>query len=69
MIREKVVATRIEAMGRETVHGQVVNREQQAVFLITDVADSNFILACGNPPVSVGEKKGIAEHVSCYACL
>ena len=43
-------------MGRETVHGQVVNREQQALFLITDVADSDVIPQCGNPfeePISV----------------
>ena len=38
------------------MHGQVVNREQQAVFLITDVADPDFIPARGNPftePISV----------------
>ena len=57
MIRGKFIATGIEVIGQVTVHGQAVNREQQAVFLITDVADSNFILACGNPPVSVGKKK------------
>ena len=42
---------------KEIVHGQAVNREQQAVLLITDVADPDFIPACGNPlkkPVSVG---------------
>ena len=57
VIKGKIIVRRIEAIDQVTVHEQAVNREQQAVFLITDVADSNFILACGNPfgePVSVG---------------
>ena len=57
MDRGKVIATGTEVIGQVTVHGQAVNREQQAVFLITDVADSNFIPACGNPfrePISEG---------------
>ena len=35
-----------------------VNREQQAVFLITYVCDSDFIPTCGNPfeePISVAQ--------------
>ena len=35
-----------------------VNREQQAVFLITYVGDSDFIPTCGNPfeePISVAQ--------------
>ena len=58
MIRGKVIATGIEAIGKETVCVQVVNREQQAVFLITDVANSDFLPACGNPskePIRVGQ--------------
>ena len=58
MIRGKVMATGIEVIGRETVHGEAVNREQQAVFLITVVSDSDVIPACGNPftePSSVGQ--------------
>ena len=54
----KVIATGIEVIGHKTVHEQAVNREQQAVFLITDVADPDSIAAYGNPfekPISIGQ--------------
>ena len=43
MIWAKVIATGTEVIGQETVDGQTVNREQQAVFLVTDVADPDYI--------------------------
>ena len=49
MIMGKVVATRTEFIGQETVHGQAVNRELQAVFLTRDVADSDFYLQVAAP--------------------
>ena len=58
MIMGKVTATGTEIISQETVHGQAVNREQQAVFLIKDVANSDFTTAHGKPfgePISVGQ--------------
>ena len=49
MIGKKVIATVIQVIGQETVHGQAVNRELQAVFLTRDVADSDFYLQVAAP--------------------
>ena len=50
MTKGKIIASGIEVSGREKVQGQAVKRKQQAVFLITDVADPEFMQStCGNP--------------------
>lgn len=59
LLSEKgIVATATEVFGRDVVHGQSVDVRLQAVFQITNVADSSFVPVLNNPfeePLSEGQ--------------